>query len=171
MEQRNLPAPSIGLCAALLLTISTVNAAGPPTKAGTEEAVVLTGWLHVDDLTMTDVVVEVEVNGTVQVAPVSENGRFTVMLPADAEAVLRFEKPGHVPKEVTVNTHYLQYGGPRQRTRKVSFAVILELERRMAGLTYAGPVGSIGFEEGGGCLAVAHERSLVPARRHAPMVF
>ena len=171
MASRNNPALNIGLCTALFLNICTVKAASPPAKVAADEAVVLTGWLHVDDLTMTDVVVEVELNGTVQIAPVSANGRFTVTLPQNTEAVLRFEKPGHIAKEVTVDTHHMQAGGPTQRTRKLSFAVILELERRMGGLTYAGPVGNIGFEEGGGCVAVAHDRSLVPARRNAPMVF
>ena len=158
---------ALGLCAALSLSVSPSHAAAPPVN----EAVVLTAWLHVDDLSMSDVVVEVEVNGTVHIAPVAENGRITVSLPADAEAVLRFEKPGHVSKEVTVDTRHVLRGGPDQRKRKISFAVILELERRMGGLTYAGPVGIIGFDPEGGCVAVAHDRTLVPARRHAPMVF
>jgi hypothetical protein len=41
----------------------------------------------------------------------------------------------------------------------------------MAGFRYQGPVGSIGFDQGGGCLAIARDRKLVPARRQATMVF
>jgi hypothetical protein len=85
---------------------------------------------------------------------------------------LRFEKPGHVTKEVTVDTRHVQdgdFGG--QRRRQVKLAVIMEQERFMAGLTYAGPVGNLGFEPGGGCVAVAHTRSVVPAKRRAAMEF
>jgi|LakMenEpi03Aug12_release.lakeMendotaPanAssembly.Ray.scaffolds.fasta_scaffold499596_1 hypothetical protein len=158
---------ALGLCAALFLSVCSSHAAAPPANA----TVILTAWLHVDDLSMTDVVVEVEVNGTVHLAAVAENGRVTVSLPLDAEAVLRFEKPGYVSKEVTVDTRHVHRGGSDQRKRKISFAVILEAERRMGGLTYAGPVGVIGFDPAGGYVAVTHDRQLVPARRHTPMVF
>jgi hypothetical protein len=167
MEKRIIPHLKTGLCAILLSLTAASWAAGPPA----EEAVILTGWLHVEDHTMADVVLEVEVNGTTHVAPVSENGRFTVELPANTEATLRFEKPGHLPKEVVVDTRHARDGSAGQRTRRVNFAVIMELERRMGGLTYAGPVGSLSFDEGGGCLAVSHDPKRVPAKRQAPMVF
>ena len=131
----------------------------------------VTGWLHVEDLTMADVVLKVEVNGTTELATVSENGRFTVTLPAETEAILRFEKPGHLPKEVVVDTHNAQDGEPGQHTRRVKFAVIMHLVRHMGGQRYAGPVGSLGFDDGGGCLAVSHDQKLVPVQRQALMVF
>jgi hypothetical protein len=171
MEKRNNPMRIAGSIAALLTLINTTALAGPPPGPPAEETVVLTGWLHVEGYTMSDVVIEVEVNGAYSTAHVSENGRFTVTLPAEADAKLRFEKPGHLPKEVLVDTHHATDGEPGQRVRRVKFAVIMELERRMAGLTYPGPVGSIGFDQGGGCLAVAHDRSLVKAKRQAVMVF
>ncbi len=120
---------------------------------------------------MAGVVVSIEVNGETQTTTVPESGRFEVSLPADVEATLRFEKPGHLPKEVVVDTHHVNDGGFDGRTRHVKFAVILELERRMGGLTYPGPVGSLGFDKDGGCLAVAHDRTLVPASRDKIMVF
>jgi hypothetical protein len=159
-----------GISAALFLTLLT-HAATPPAGPPVREEVVLTGWLHVEDYTMEDVTVAVEVNGSLHVAPVSGTGRFTVTLPADAEAVLRFEKPGHLPKEVVVDTRHARDGNPGQRARRVKFAVILELERHMGGFTYPSPVGAIGFEQGGGCLAVTHDRTLVPPSNHKPMVF
>jgi hypothetical protein len=154
------------LLAAALLIGSTAFAAGPP--AATVE---VTGWILVEDLDMADAVVAIEVNGTSTTATVTENGRFNITLPVDAEAVLRFEKPGHLPKEVLVDTRNAQDGAFDDRSRRVKFAVILELERRMAGLTYPGPVGSIGFDNGGGCMAVKHDRTVVPGRKQAPMVF
>lgn len=156
---------------AAFIRATAALAVAPPAPLA-ENAVELTGWLVVDDLSMTDALVEVEVNGTLLTAPVSPNGRFTISLPANTEAVLRFEKPGHLTKEVLVDTRHLRDGAfGRTTARRVRFAVVLELERRMGGLRYTGPVGRIGFEEGGGCVAVQHTRTLVPARRQATMVF
>jgi hypothetical protein len=171
MEQRN-NLPGIGsLCAALMMLVSIgLRAAGPPASP-LDEAVVITGWLQTQDLTMVGAVVSIEVNGEYHTTTVPESGRFDVSLPADVEAVLRFEKPGHLPKEVVVDTHHVNDGDFDGRTRHVKFAVVLELERRMGGLTYPGPVGSLGFDKDGGCLAVAHDRTLVPASRDRIMVF
>jgi hypothetical protein len=158
----------------VLITLSTagVQAAPPPASRAANATVELTGWLHVEDLTMKDVVLEVEVNGTVRTAHVSESGRFNIDLPADAAATLRFEKPGHVTKEVTVDTRNVQDGAfTTQKKRHLKFAVIMELERFMAGLTYAGPVGNLGFEQGGGCVAVAHTREMTETKRRAAMEF
>jgi hypothetical protein len=136
-----------------------------------QESVVLTGWQHVEDHSFSGATVAVKVNGAIRDAVVSETGRFTVTLPAGTKALLRFEMPGHLTKEVVVDTHFATLGDPGQRVRRVRFAVVLELERHMAGFRYLGPVGSIGFDQGGGCLAIARDRKLVPARRQATMVF
>ncbi len=170
MEKRTPITLHTGLCAALLMHIGFVQAGSPPASPPVNE-VVLTGWLYVEDHTMADVVLEVEVNGRSHMAQVSENGRFTVTLPGEAEVLLRFEKPGHLTKEVLVDTRHAGDGTFGQKTRRVKFAVVMELERHMAGLTYNGPVGSIGFDHGGGCLAVSHDRNMVPARRAKQMVF
>jgi hypothetical protein len=171
MAKHSIPSLKAAMIAVCLMPAGIALAGAPPSGPSAEEAVVLTGWLHVEDHTMADVTLEVVVNGTMHTAHVSENGRFTVSLPADAEATLRFEKPGHLSKEVLVDTRHSQDGPFNQRTRRLKFAVVMQLERYMAGWAYTGPVGSIGFETGGGCLAVAHDRGLVPATRNAPMVF
>lgn len=154
----------------MLATSATVRSAPHPGPNSTGD-VILTGWLHVEDHYMDDMVVRVEVDGNVRTAPVSTNGRFDIALPADAEVVLRFEKPGHLAKEVVVDTRHASSGQPGKHKRHVRFAVIMELERHMAGFTYHSPVGSIGFDEGGGCLAVVHHREKVPPNRHQPMEF
>lgn len=120
---------------------------------------------------MEGVVLEVLVNGITQRGHVSESGRFTVLLPAETEAILRFQKEGHLTKEILVDTRHARDGEPGQRDRRVKFAVIMQKESHMAGYTYPGPVGAIGFESGGGCLAIAHDRALVPAPKQRPMVF
>jgi hypothetical protein len=155
---------------ALFTAASPVYADFPaaPVEAGTVE---LTGWLHVDDLSFDLTTVEADVNGMVLFAPVSRTGRFSLTLPVNAQAVLRFEHPGHLPKEVKVDTHFAGDGAVGQHARHLTFAVVLERERHMAGLDYAGPVGTIAFEKGGGCAAITKDRKLVPSRRQKPIVF
>lgn len=158
-----------GLMVAAVLTQSAH--AGTPPEGPVLDAVQLTAWLHVEDLTMEGAIVELEVGGAVQRTTVQENGRFQVSLPSDVEAVLRFSKPGHLTKEVVVDTRHVNDGGFDGKKRHVDFAVILELERHMAGHVYPGPVGSLGFDEQGGCLTVEHDRRKVPAERRLIMVF
>jgi hypothetical protein len=149
--------------------ISAEAPAGPANASH----VVLTGQVVSSDLyaTMADAELWLEVDGQATAVPLSDNGRFTVTVPADREAVLRFEKPGHQPKEVLVDTRYAfirAQGKPHQR--KVRFGVVLEQDRHMAGQAYAGPVGALSFDAQGGCLSVDHRKSVVPAERKT-MVF
>lgn len=161
-----------GLVAALImaLTLPVAQAASPGAPPA-EATVVLTGWLQAHDLDMSDVVVLVETGMSAQHAKVSGSGRFVVELPADSEVLLRFEKPGHVAKEVLLHTRHATGMAGHGRQRRVSVGVVLELERHMGGLTYSGPVGTLSFDEQGGCLAVDHHRNMVPARDRRTMVF
>lgn len=169
MNQHKLTTRSAAFFTLFISLCSTAMAKAP--ASADQEAVVLTGWLHVEDHSFSGATVAVKVNGAIRDAVVSETGRFTVTLPAGTDALLRFEMPGHLTKEVVVDTHFATLGEPGQRVRRVRFAVVMELERHMAGFRYQGPVGSIGFDQGGGCLAIARDRKLVPARRQATMVF
>jgi len=169
MNQHKLPTRSAAMLVACIALCSTAMAKAP--ASADQESVVLTGWQHVEDHSFSGATVAVKVNGAIRDAVVSETGRFTVTLPAGTKALLRFEMPGHLTKEVVVDTHFATLGEPGQRVRRVRFAVVMELERHMAGFRYQGPVGSIGFDQGGGCLAIARDRKLVPARRQATMVF
>ena len=171
MEKRTID-PIRGLMVAMIMALALPAAqAARPGAPPAQATVVLTGWLQTHDLNMTDVVVLVEVGETAQQAKVSESGRFVVELPADSEVLLRFEKPGHVAKEVVVDTRHATGVAGFGKQRKVSFGVVLDLERHMGGLTYAGPVGSMTFDAQGGCLAVDHHRQLVPAKDRRTMVF
>lgn len=161
----------LSLAAGLTLGQPSTLLAEAPSRPDATSDVILTGWLHVEDYFMDDMVVRIEVDGTTRTAPVSANGRFEIALPADREVVLRFEKPGHLAKEVVVNTSHARSGEPGKRKRHVRFAVIMELERHMAGFGYHSPVGTIGFDPDGGCLAVEHHREKVPPSRHKPMEF
>jgi len=156
---------------AAFLLAGAASSATPPANRAEKDEVVLTGWMHVEDHTWRDATVSVEVDGMVQVAHVNESGRFDIRVPANSEVVLRFEKPEHLAKEVVVNTAHAANGPAGRHKRHVKFAVILELERHMAGFGYHSPVGTIGFDKDGGCLAVTHRREKIPSVRNKPMVF
>ncbi|MBK9149224.1 MAG: hypothetical protein IPM12_15570 [Flavobacteriales bacterium] len=157
-------------CLAFLLA-GAASAAVPPGSRSDKDEVILTGWLHVEDHTWRDAKVSVEVDGVVNTAQVSETGRFDLRVPANTEVLLRFEKPEHLTKEVVVNTAHSAMGQAGRNKRHVRFAVILELERHMAGFSYHSPVGNIGFDPDGGCLAVTHRREKIPPGRNKPMEF
>ncbi|MCB0794799.1 MAG: hypothetical protein KDB88_08690 [Flavobacteriales bacterium] len=157
---------------AVLLIAAPVRytlAASPGDRPG--DGVQLRGWLHVEDLSMRQAVLKVYVNGTVTEVRMSESGRFDLELPVNAKARLRFENPGHLPKEIDVDTRHARDGLFGRKPRQVRFGVILELERHMGRLNYAGPVGAIRFDAEGGCLAVDHDKQLVPQKKNKPMVF
>ena len=162
------------LTAILVCASITVRAEDPPasrSRIHAPGAVELTGWLHVEAFDFNDASVLIIVNGERRTVPVSRSGRIDVDLPAEAEAVLRFEHPGHLSKEVLVDTRHAQVGSPAA-ARHVSFAVILEESRLMGGQVYAGPVANFGFDKDGGCVDVKHTRSLVVGCAvNAPMVF
>lgn len=172
METMKSPFLLAALVALLTGLVSPSRAAGPPNSPPFQEAVELTGWLHVEDFDFDDATVLLVLNGEVRSVPISKTGRIELALPVGTEAVLRFEHPGHLTKEVTVDTHHARDGHLGRDVRHVRFAVILEETRLMAGMDYAGPVGNMEFDKEGGCLAVQHTRTLVVGRdRNKPMVF
>lgn len=165
------PAHALAIAALLACTVPAARAAGPVYPASMDEAVVLTGWLHVEDLGFEGTTVGLEVNGVTQAVPVSSTGRIDLSLPAGVEAVLHFSHPGHFTKDVVVDTRFAKVGDPGKHLRHVKFAVILEKDLFREGGTYAGPIGGIAFDPDGGCLAVDHNRKLIVGRKNQPMVF
>ncbi len=153
-----------------LLPFAAALAAPPPAPVA-NDLVELVGWLHVEDLNFDRTTVTVEVGGAVHTASVSRTGRFEVLLPINTEALVRFEHPGHLRKEVVVDTHHADRVPKGGGSRQLRMGVVLELEKHMGGLTYAGPVGRVGFDAAGGCMAVERTRELVPARNSKAVVF
>ncbi|HQW87043.1 MAG TPA: hypothetical protein PLH93_07655, partial [Flavobacteriales bacterium] len=92
--------PALAAC----LIPFTAAQADPPTAPLASTTVELIGWLHVEALSFDQATVEVQVGGSVHTAAVSRTGRFDVLLPADTEVLVRFEHPGHLSKEVVVDT-------------------------------------------------------------------
>ncbi|MBK6628277.1 MAG: hypothetical protein IPJ87_07055 [Flavobacteriales bacterium] len=149
----------------------TAAQADPPPAPLASTTVELIGWLHVEALSFDQATVEVQVGGSVHTATVSRTGRFDVLLPADTEVLVRFEHPGHLSKEVVVDTHHAERSHDGKGPRQLRMGVVLELEKRMGGLAYAGPVGRLAFDAEGGCVAVEHTRRMTPARRSKAVVF
>lgn len=156
--------------AACLLPFAATQADPPPAPLSAN-TVELIGWLHVEALSFDQATVEVQVGGSVHTSTVSRTGRFDVLLPGDAEVLVRFEHPGHLSKEVVVDTHHAERSHDGKGPRQLRMGVVLELEKHMGGLTYAGPVGRLAFDAEGGCVAVDHTRRMTPARRSKAVVF
>lgn len=158
---------SITLEAALLtalLALLGLSLLAAPASSPTGNEVIVTGLLHVRDVTVQDVIMVVEVDGErCQYGRLDGNGRFTLTLAVGGEARIVFMKPGHITKEVVVDTRnsstVLGRGGT---PRKVKFDVVLEPEAAALGRAYRGPVGSVGFSKGSGTVTVKHHKRYAP---------
>lgn len=157
MEKQLAPTLETALLTAMAALLSLSLFAAPPGPKRVQDMLV-TGWLIVDDGTVADVDLVVEIDGDrCHVARVLSNGRFDVALPVGARAVLRFHKPGHHTKEVVVDTRNLDGTGTlAYQPRKVRFGVVMEPRTDPAIQAYTSPVGSIHFMPGTGLMKVAH---------------
>lgn len=170
MAHRTYPTTAAGIALTLALFIAWPMVAAPPPTT-LMHTVALTAWLDAGDGHAQDIIVEVEVDGNKDWGRANENGRVDLMLPADVVAVIHFRKPGHLTKSLAVDTHNMNDGTFKGKQRSFSFAVALEPNKELDGMAYAGPVGSIAFDKGGGCLVVEHDQHLVPMNRQQKVVF
>ncbi|MBL0129640.1 MAG: hypothetical protein IPP83_19800 [Flavobacteriales bacterium] len=151
--------PEAVLLAAALALLALTALSAPAT---TRDEVVLTGWLQVEDHNAADIVLSAEVNDNCLYAEVEGSGRFSLSVPAGSRVVLTFSKPGHLTKEVVVDTRNALATPQAERTnRKVRFDVVLEPVRKRPGCKYDGPVGSLAFVNGSGTMKVKHTFSVV----------
>lgn len=126
--------------------------------------VALTAWMDMTDGIVTDVIVEVNVNGTKDWGRPDADGRVELMLPSDAVTLIHFRKPGHLTKTVSVDTHNMRKNSFKGKKQGLSFGVKLDPISDKEGLVYAGPVGTITFDALSGELVVEQAEHLVPAR-------
>lgn len=160
MRTRNIPLAEAVILAALLSLIAIAATAAP---RGPEE-VVFTGWLRVEDRNVNDLVLVVELADQCLYAEVLPSGRFTLSVPAGAQARLAFIKPGHLTKEIEIDTrHNAPNAKAARANRTVKFDVVLEPEEKRPGRRYAGPVGTLGFHRGTGATKVRHTLNVVAA--------
>jgi len=141
------------------------NSMAVPPPDSPQEFLALTAWMSSADGNVGNVLVEVDVNGTKDWGRPDADGRIDLLLPADAEAVIHFSKPGHLTKTVTVDTHNMQQGTFRGKRRAVSFGVELVPEAGSATAAAPGAVGVIAFTPADGALLVQGGQHMVPARR------
>ena len=126
------------------------------------EEVVFTGWLRVEDRNVNDVVIAVEVADQCLYAEVLPSGRFIIVVPAGSQARLAFFKPGHLTKEVELDTRNSMPTRKAARANStVKFDVVLEPEQKRPGRRYDGPVGSLAFNKGTGSTKVRHTLNVV----------
>ena len=99
-----------------------------PIQDPVKKPLLITGWLHVKDSTVPDVilVVELEENFCTH-SEILPNGRFYFEIPVDAKARLVFNKPGYLTKEVVIDTrNALNNKEATKVNSKVKFDIVLE---------------------------------------------
>ncbi|HRH36772.1 MAG TPA: hypothetical protein PK760_00410 [Flavobacteriales bacterium] len=158
MERKYIPSLE-AVALAALLAIAGLSLFAAPAKA---DEVMLTGWLHVEDHYVDDLVISVEVGDDCVYAEVESSGRFTVLVPAGSHVVLSFVKPGCLDKEVLIDTNNALINSRAQRANhKIKFDVVLEPKTKRPGRKYEGPVGSLTFFKGTGTMKVKHDVRVV----------
>ena len=164
MEKRLSLSCEAALLTALFALIGLSLFAGPSPVIVRDE-VRITGWLHSKDGRMDNAVLVVELEGeSCLYTELAFNGRFAFTVPLNAKARLIFLKPGHLAKEVDVDTrNALNTPQAERLNRKVEFDVVLENEEQRPGRRYEGPVGSITFLNGTGNMKVKHDLRVVAA--------
>ena len=148
-----------------MFALFALSLAASPVPPVSGDRVRISGWLHADNIRQDDAILVVEMNGEhCLAAELHDNGQFFLTLPVGAQSRLIFTKPGHLPKEVEVNTRNAMNTSKAERmNRKVEFNVVLETEEQRPGLQYDGPVGAITFVNGTGTMKVRHDQRVVAA--------
>ena len=164
MKTRNIPAlEAVALAAMLAIAGLSLMAAPITPTPGAPQEVILTGWMHVEDNTLDDLILVVTVDeDRCLFADVDGSGRFVIAVPVGCRALLSFIKPGDLTKEVEVDTHNSMMTSQAQRANKrVKFDVVIEPIGKRLGRTYEGPVGSLSFVRGTGTMKVKHDLRVV----------
>ncbi|MBK8499050.1 MAG: hypothetical protein IPL52_09580 [Flavobacteriales bacterium] len=164
MKTRNIPTLEAVALAAILAIAGLSLIAAPMLATPTApEEVIFTGWLHVDDNSVDDLVLVVTVDeDRCLYAEVEGSGRFVISVPVGCRAMLSFFKPGHLTKEVEIDTRNSMNTSKAQRAnKKVKFDVVMEAVEKRPGRKYEGPVGSLSFVRGTGTMKVKHDLRVV----------
>lgn len=154
--------PMEAVVLAALLALMSLSMFAAPGTSGKE--VLVSGWLIMDAGNAHDVLVVVELDGELCMpVKLRSNGKFSVALPAGSQAVMRFSKPGHLTKEVVVDTRNAAgHQAQDYKATKVHFGVELSAEEGNSHCGHAGPVGTVAFKRGTGAIAVKHHKRSLP---------
>ncbi|MEZ4757959.1 MAG: hypothetical protein R2817_14120 [Flavobacteriales bacterium] len=149
--------------AALLTALFALFALSLLAAPASPDAIRIAGQLYITDGHLNDAVLVVELEDAhCLYAELRDDGRFHMDLPVNSRVRLHFMQPGHLPKEVVVDTrNALNTPKALRENRKVKFEVVLESEEQRPGLRYEGPVGAIRFVNGTGTMKVMHDLRVV----------
>lgn len=165
MKARNFPTiEAIALAAVLAVTgLALFGAPTPQSLPDVPDEIVFTGWLHVEDRSVENLILVVTVDeDRCLYAEVEPSGRFTLSVPVGCKALLSFLKPGHLPKEIVLDTHNsMNTSRAQHANHKVKFDVVLEAVEKRPGRKYERPVGSLSFVNGTGTMKVKHDLRVV----------
>ncbi len=161
MDKRTNSTYLAALLTALFALLGLLAFAGtPPANA---QLVTISGKLFAGTADLSDALLVVELEEEQCLRSVLlHNGRFEFKVPLGAKARLIFLKPGHLTKEVLVDTrNALNTSRARKLNKNVKFDVVLESTEERKHQAYYGPVGYIHFVNGTGLMRVRHDERLV----------
>ena len=137
---------------------------------GKDKRIEIRGRILLDDTSLADAMLVVEVND-LECVPfdLHDDGRFVLRVPVGSKVQLRFEKPGFLTKEIFIDT---KNAVKTKRAEKLNKLVRFDVQMSAAfadpNVGYAGPVGTISFLKGSGLMKVRYDRTLVT--RNAQLV-
>jgi hypothetical protein len=124
------------------------------------------GWIEAKMERKEHLLVYVEVGDQLlRPSSISANGRFKLAVPAGSEARLHFSLPGHLAKEVVLDSRDMRHTDPcatGYKPRRLEFGVRLEPDHKAPAQGYDGPVGTIGFTKGTALPKARHHKRYLP---------
>ncbi|MBK6627032.1 MAG: hypothetical protein IPJ87_13595 [Flavobacteriales bacterium] len=139
--------------------------------AGAQTFVTFTGDVRMPDQDLHPVRMTVSDGHETMDVVLGRNGAYSFHIPVNERVTLTLESPGHITKEVSIDTHGVpEASGLFARTVRVAFDLELERQPDEMQLCYTGPVGAIAFTENDGTIVpiILHiERDLSVTDLHA----
>ncbi|MBV6406109.1 MAG: hypothetical protein IT228_07880 [Flavobacteriales bacterium] len=115
--------------------------------AGAQTYVTFTGAVHMPDQELHAVRMTVSDGSETMDVMLGRHGSYSFHIPVNERVVLTLESPGHITKEVEIDTHGVpEANGLFARNVRVAFDLELERQPDDVLLCYAGPVGRISFQ-------------------------
>lgn len=153
------------LLTALLIALLGLTGIAAFAAPITTEQVTISGRLVADGAACNDALVVVEVGHEACLwSELREDGRFTFLVPLNAQVRLVFMKPGYLTKEVLVDTrNALATDRAEHLNKNVRFDVHLEEVEQHLHEAYLGPVGYISFVNGTGLMSIRYDGRMRPA--------
>lgn len=116
--------------------------------AGAQTFVTFTGDVRMPDQDLHPVRMSISDGAESMDVVLGHNGAYSFHIPVNERVTLTLESPGHITKEITIDTHGVpEAKGMFARTQRVAFDLELERQPDELKLCYTGPVGAIAFHD------------------------